>query len=262
MIGDEPCLPPGWKLRAFEALDSTNAEALRLAAAGTRGRTAVWARWQSAGRGRRGRVWESPTGNLYVSFLLRPDVAPAEAAQLGFVAALAVADTVSGLLPGAEATLKWPNDVLLDGEKVAGILLESAAGPRGGVQAIVVGIGINIAAAPRQARTPATSLHAAGAPAALDDRGVLEALTVAFAGWIERWERAGFQPLREAWLERAIGLGEAVEARLPETILRGQFEDLDHDGTLLLRQADGRLRRVTAGDVYVTSGEGAHASRH
>ena len=120
----------------------------------------------------------------------------------------------------------------------------------------------NVAAAPCQARTPATSLHTAGAPATLDDHGVLEALAAAFAEWVERWEETGFRPLREAWLARAIGLGAAIEARLPEATLRGRFEDLDRDGTLLLRQADGRLCRVTAGDVYVTSGEEAHASRH
>ncbi len=259
---DDPCLPSGWRLQAFEVLDSTNAEALRLAADGATERTAVWARWQEAGRGRQGRLWESPAGNLYVSFLLCPDVAPAEAAQLGFVAALAVTDTVSGLLPNAAVALKWPNDVLLDGEKVAGILLESVAGPRGGVRAIVVGIGINVVAAPSQARYPTTSLHAAGAATTLDAAGVLEVLAAAFAEWVARWEAAGFQPLREAWLARAKGLGQMIEARLPEATLRGRFEDLDRDGTLLLRQADGGLRRVTAGDVYVTSGEEAHASRH
>ncbi len=87
-------------------------------------------------------------------------------------------------------------------------------------------------------------------------------LAAAFAEWVARWEGAGFQPLREAWLARAKGLGQVIEARLPEATLRGRFEDLDRDGTLLLRQADGGLRRVTAGDVYVTSGEEAHASRH
>jgi BirA family biotin operon repressor/biotin-[acetyl-CoA-carboxylase] ligase len=255
-------MPPGWTLRCHETLDSTNAEGLRLAAAGGADRTVVWARRQSAGRGRQGRVWESPDGNLHVSFLLRPGVAPAEAAQLGFAAALAVAETISALMPDAGVALKWPNDVLLDGAKVAGILLESAAGPGGELQSIVVGIGVNVAAAPEQARTPATSLKAAGSPAMLDDRYVLERLAATFAAWVERWRRSGFAPLRESWLARAKGLGEVIEARLPEATLRGRFEDLDRDGSLLLRQADGRLCRITAGDIYLVKEEEAHASRH
>jgi len=262
MTTGAPPMPPGWTLLAYDVVDSTNAEAARLAAAGAVERTAVWARRQSAGRGRQGRVWESPEGNLHVSFLLRPDVAPFEAAQLGFAAALAVADTLSALMARAEVALKWPNDVLLNGAKVAGILLESVAGPCGEVKSMVVGIGINVVAPPHQARYPATSLHAEGCDAGLDDRCVLEALTTAFAGWLECWQARGFAPLRDAWLARAKGLGEVIEARLPEATLRGRFEDLDGNGGLLLREADGRLRRITAGDVYLTNEDGAHASGH
>ena len=138
-------LPRGYVLKALDEIDSTNEEARRLAAAGAAAGTVVWAKRQTAGRGRRGRSWISEPGNLFTSLILRPHVPPARAAELTFVASLAVAQAVAGFLPGRIICTKWPNDVLVDGGKIAGILIESAAGTSGKVDWLVVGIGINVA---------------------------------------------------------------------------------------------------------------------
>src|SRR6185436_12611332 len=135
-----PVLPDGWTLVALQSVGSTNDEAARLAAAGAAEGTVVWAREQTAGRGRRGRHWASPVGNLYTSAIVRPDCPAARAAELGFVAALAVADMVPA---GRPVRLKWPNDVLVEGAKVAGILPESSIGADGQAEHVILGIGVN-----------------------------------------------------------------------------------------------------------------------
>ena len=144
-----PELPAFYRLLAYEQIDSTNEEAKRLAAAGAPAGTLVWAGEQLAGRGRRGRGWASPPGNLYVSLLLRPACPPAQACQLNFVAAVALAEAVSALLPaGAGVALKWPNDVLVGGAKVSGILLEASAALDRSIDWLVIGAGVNIASHP------------------------------------------------------------------------------------------------------------------
>ncbi len=245
-------LPPFFRLAAFETLVSTNDEARRLARAGSSEGTLVTARTQTAGRGRQGRRWASAAGNLHLSLVLRPQVAAAAAAQLGFAAALAIADAVAGFAPQARIALKWPNDVLLDGRKLAGVLLESEGGTSGRVGFVIVGIGVNLAAHPADAEFPATSLAAATgkAPKPAD---FLAALAPALLLWYERWRGGGFAPLRQAWLARAAGLGQALRARLPGETVEGRFAGLDADGALLLDAPSGR-RRIAAGDVFPTTG--------
>lgn len=226
-------LPAFYRLHVFEELASTNDEAKRLAAEGEPEGALILARRQTAGRGRSGRHWESPPGNLYFSLLLRPDRPPAETAQLSFVAALAVADAV-----GVPTTLKWPNDVLARGRKLCGILLEGSAG------ALVVGCGVNVESAPEGA----ACLRAEGSGASADQ--ALAAFCSAFLAWRQRWAEEGFAPVRAAWLARAHGLGAAVTARLGAKTLRGAFVDLDGDGALVLDLGAGEQRRVAAGEVY------------
>ena len=243
-------LPAPVRLLRYETLGSTSDEAKDLAAKGAASWTAVWARSQTAARGRRQRAWAAPPGNLYLSIILRPPGPPAAVAQLGFAAALAVADSLAPLLaPPERLRLKWPNDVLVDGRKIAGILLESAAA-RDGVDWLVVGIGVNLASHPEGTETPATSLAAAGVPAEVET--VLQALLVAFQRWVDRWEREGFEPLRRAWLARAQGLGEVVGVRLERESFTGRFLDLDRDGALLLETGAGP-RRVAAGEVFTAA---------
>jgi BirA family transcriptional regulator, biotin operon repressor / biotin---[acetyl-CoA-carboxylase] ligase len=256
MIAPLPNLPPGYRLVCHDTIGSTNDEAKRLARGDAATGTLVWALEQTSGRGRRGRPWVSPRGNLYVSLLLRPLCSPERAAQLGFAAALAVSDALASLVPGlAGLALKWPNDVLLGGRKIAGILLESeiAADTASGSgdqrpAFLVIGAGVNLAAAPAAAEFPATSLSAEGYSPP-EPRALLEAYARSFESWERRWRKKGFAPLRTAWLARAAGLGRAIRVRLDNRDLHGRFADLDHGGTLVLETADGPTL-ISAGDVF------------
>jgi len=242
---DRP-LPDFARLHAYEALGSTNDEAKRLAEAGAPAWTVVSAGIQTAGRGRRQRSWVSPAGNLHMSAILRPSVPIAIAPQLGFAAALAVGDAVAALLPSARLLqFKWPNDVMISGRKVAGVLLESSATESGSALWVVVGIGVNVLHFPSEA---ATSLVAEAvrdpSPARL-----LSDIVTALHRRAGEWEHSGFETLRRAWLARARDLGAEIVVRLEREHFAGRFIDLDGDGALLVETALGR-RRVTAGEIF------------
>lgn len=236
-------------VEAYEALDSTNAEARRRAEAGQAGPVWITAATQTAGRGRRGRAWVSPKGNLAATLLTVTDLAPAEAAQFSFVAALAATDLADACLGQGVARLKWPNDVLIHGRKAVGILVESGSRPDGRLW-LAVGIGVNLAHAPTDVERPAASFadHMNGPPPSpLDALGIL---ATAFERWRKAWTTRGFAAIADGWTSRAMGLGEACEARLPNRTLKGTAEGLDLDGALRLRLPDGGLERITAGDVF------------
>lgn len=226
-------LPVGYTLYRRRRVDSTNTVALGLAAGGAAHGTVVIADAQSAGRGRRGRSWISIPGNLFLTVVARPppDRRPA---QISFVAALALGDALREV---ADVAYKWPNDVLVGGRKVAGILVEADRG------AAAVGVGVNLAAAPE-----------AGAPAAGDLGGRIGRTAAAerfcrgFEDWHRRWAAEGFAPLRRAWLERAAGLGGGVAAAGRV----GRFTGLDAEGRLLLAECAGGAQAVAAGDVALT----------
>jgi BirA family biotin operon repressor/biotin-[acetyl-CoA-carboxylase] ligase len=234
---------------AFDEIDSTNAEARRRAEAGETGPLWITAARQSAGHGRRGRAWETGAGNLAATLLMVTDKPPAEAAQISFVAALAVAGLGRLHLAAELIRLKWPNDVLVGGRKVAGILVESGRRDDGRLW-LATGIGVNLASAPVAAERPATSFadHAFAAPPT--PQVALGQLAGAFAGWLGVWEAQGFAPIAEAWTQRAYGLGQPCIARLGSETVEGIAEGLDSDGALQLRLADGKIRRITAGDVF------------
>ncbi len=239
-------LPAFFALHHFTEIDSTNEEAKRRAAAGAPTGLVIWADRQSAGRGRQGRAWQSPLGNLYCSILLRPEKPAIEVAQLSFAAALAVCEA----LPGVRALgCKWPNDVLVGNKKVAGILLESeAAGSK--VAALIIGFGINLESHPEGTETPATSLADVGirtTPSA-----VLGDLCRHFLTWYEIWRDQGFAPLRQAWLGRAHALGSEMRVRYGAFETLGRFVDLDASGALVLETSEGR-RHISAGDVFATA---------
>ncbi len=249
MTALQPQLPAGYRLISRESVGSTNDEAKLLARAGAGEGTLVWALEQTAGRGRRGRAWASPRGNLYLSLIVRPACPLDRAAQLGFVAALALGDALGATVPGlGRLACKWPNDVLLGSRKIAGILLESETGEGGNLAFVVVGIGVNLVSAPSAVEFPAVSIVAAGhrppEPAVL-----LAAFARHFESWLRRWREAGFAPLRQAWRARAVGLGEPIRVRLEDATLHGRFADLDQQGALLLDTAAGR-RQISAGDVF------------
>lgn len=239
-------------IEIYTELDSTNAEARRRAEAGLMGPVWITALVQTAGRGRRGRSWETVSGNLAATLLMVSDKPPAEAAQVSFVAALAVAELAETCLGPGAANLKWPNDLLVHGRKAAGILVESGARDGGGLW-LAIGIGVNLAHAPDIAERPATSFrdHMAGPPPSPAD--ALEVLASAFERWRLIWEGRGFAPIAEAWTRVSHGLGQPCEARLPNETLKGVAEGLDSDGALRLRLDDGRVTRITAGDVFFGS---------
>ncbi len=232
---------------AFERLGSTNAEAQALARAGERGPVWVTAAMQEAGRGRRGKGWISPPGNLYASLLLTDPAPPALAPQLSFVAALALHDAVAECAPqlGPALKVKWPNDLLLGEAKIAGILIEAESGPP---FAAVIGMGVNCATHPPDTPYAATDLASAGA--LVTPETLLQALARAVQTRLQQWDRGeGFAAIRSAWLKRAAGLGGNIRVRLPEREFSGQFEGLDEAGRLLVRGEDG-MTAVTAGEVF------------
>jgi BirA family biotin operon repressor/biotin-[acetyl-CoA-carboxylase] ligase len=242
--------PAGVGRVVLAEVDSTNAEAARRAAAGA-GPTWILAGFQTVGRGRRGRAWVSPRGNFHATLMDRPAGTPGQVALFSFAAGLALREALAALAPGAYA-FKWPNDVLLNGGKVAGILLESA-GAGGPVEYLAVGMGVNLIAAPDPAdlepgaRRPVSVLAETGVrvePAALLDR-----LAPAYARWSAQLLAEGFGPLREAWLAHAAGLGAPLTARTGAETLTGIFETIDGTGALVLLTPDGR-RSIPAGDVY------------
>jgi BirA family transcriptional regulator, biotin operon repressor / biotin---[acetyl-CoA-carboxylase] ligase len=239
----------GFRLALHDELDSTNLEARRQAGAGEASGLAIQARRQTAGRGRRGRAWVSDSGNLYLTLLLRPAVSLQQAATLSFVTALAAADAVEAALPptAPRPGLKWPNDVMIDGRKLTGILLESDVGTDGLAEWVAVGIGINVAHHPEAVERPATSLAAQGSVADADR--VRDLFLAAFAAAYADWLAGGFPAIRGRWLERAVGRGEPVEVRLEQEQFAGIFSGLSADGALLVSTAAGE-RSVSAGDVF------------
>jgi BirA family biotin operon repressor/biotin-[acetyl-CoA-carboxylase] ligase len=240
----------------FTAIGSTNAEALARA----NGDAPVWiiADRQTAGRGRRGRPWRSDPGNLYASLLLVDPGPAARLPELCFVAGLALYDAVravTGLDP-LRIGLKWPNDVLVDGAKLAGILLEGTV-RRDGFNATAIGFGVNCAHHPKDTPYPASNLGATGYPT--EPAALLAALDRAFLARLAQWHRgAGFAEICEAWVRRSHGIGQAVTVRTGGRETDGVFESLDLSGAMILRRPDGTRERISAGDVFPMSAAPSH----
>lgn len=256
----------GYRVVGFDSTGSTNSEALAAAAAGDPGGLWFAARQQTAGRGRRGRPWSSPHGNLAASLLLVPDADPAVAATLGFVAGVALTRALAQVVPAAlvrlgldgadgaaangpaRIALKWPNDVLADGAKLAGILLEAQKRPDGR-HAIVIGFGVNVVAAPGGTPYPATSLRDLGFERSAE--AMFEALTEAWVDSFALWrDGQGIADVLAEWRKAAAGIGAPVAVSLSSGVVRGTFETVDEAGRLILRADDRSLIAVTAGDVH------------
>ena len=246
-------LPTAYHLVALDTCASTNDEARRLAERGeveTPDGTLVWSLAQTKGKGRQGRSWETAPGNLTFSLVLRPDVPVNDAAQLGFVAALALYDALGSTIPpGHQAYCKWPNDVLLNERKVAGILMETS-GAAAGTPAdwIVLGVGVNIVWSPEGTEFPSTCLRAEGIEG-IDAQMVLESFARHFLQWAARWLDEGFAPLRKNWMWRAYAVGETIRARVGTEEFTGVFDEIDETGALRLNTRAG-IRTIAAGDVF------------
>ena len=243
----------GYRLIRRGQVVSTMDEGRALAASGETGPVWIVADSQSGGRGRHGRVWTSPPGNLYATLLLTEPCPQARAPELGFVAGLALHDAINRAtgLEAPDLALKWPNDVLVRGAKVAGLLLEGQALPASGAFIVTIGFGINIQSAPEDTPYPATLLSAYVPHVTRD--AVFTALSDAFAARFAQWHESGFAPLREDWLGRAAGRGEQVTIRLPSGPVGGQFQGIDATGRLILLTSDGQ-RVIDAGDLFFKDG--------
>ncbi|MFO1089610.1 MAG: biotin--[acetyl-CoA-carboxylase] ligase [Hyphomicrobiales bacterium] len=253
-------MPDGHPFRALwlAAVDSTNEEARRLYHSGEAGPVWIVAEEQTAGRGRLGRSWVSEPGNLYATLLVTLPVPLAVAAQASLVAALAMADAVKALAPAIPVELKWPNDVLLEGEKVSGILVETLAGGSPGGVPLAIGCGLNLAHAPEGQRRPATCIARHGV--VVSPRAALAALDRTLQARFAEWaEGRGFAKSREQWMAAAGGLGAPIEIDIGGVRTAGTFLGLDAEGSLRLKLADGAERTVRAGDVVPTSAQGARA---
>lgn len=237
------------ELLHYPTVDSTNDEVLRLARMGAPDGTWVVADEQTSGRGRRGRPWQSTRGNLFCTGLLRLTPEDGPASHLSFLVALALYDALSQWVDIDRLKLKWPNDLLLDGKKVSGILLESADSGHRGERWVAAGVGVNLAVHPTDVERPAISL-AGACITPPQPMAVAERLAAAVNHWRELWRAGGFSVLRTAWLARATGLGARIEVRLPEETLFGRFLDLAEDGALLLMLDSGMVRPVHSGDVF------------
>jgi BirA family biotin operon repressor/biotin-[acetyl-CoA-carboxylase] ligase len=230
-------------IRTVAETGSTNADMAALARTGLGEGVWLRAERQTAGRGRQGRGWVSPAGNLYASTLVRLRPTDPAPATLGMVAAVALDEAVRVYLRDAPLTLKWPNDLLLDGAKLSGILLERAE------DAVVVGIGVNLAHHPDLPERLTTSLAEHGAT--VESADFADTLAEAFARWLATWRSGGVAPVRARWLDRAHPAGAALTARLPDgTVLEGLFAGLDADGALTMRLAGGDTRVIHAADVF------------
>lgn len=234
----------------LDTVDSTMAEAARRAASGLAGPTWIMAHEQTTGRGRRGRVWSSEAGNLSATLVYKPEATPAEAARRSFLAAVALFEALAIHVDRTRLSLKWPNDVLLDGGKVAGILLESAGqGPY--VDWLAIGVGVNLARAPEglgDADFPPIAVADNGGPL-VDPEEFLTHLADAFATEEGKLDAFGFERIREDWLRHAARLGEVISARTGTEEITGVFETVDLAGNLMLRTAKGP-RAISAADVF------------
>jgi len=231
-----------WRLRRHAHLPSTQTLAVTLAEAGEPEGLAILADRQSAGQGTQGRVWEGASGNLHLSVLLRPQAAMAEVPQFALLAAVALAETIAGLAPDPAALrLKWPNDLLLGGAKMAGILTQAAVGPDGRLGWLVFGIGANLVAAP-----PVPGRAVACLGQAIPVERVAAALLGRIGFWRGIQAAEGFAPIRDAWLGFGPRPGAPISLSRPD--LSGQFEGLAEDGALLIGTA-GRIQALHAGEI-------------
>jgi len=241
-------IPSFFRVRVLEETASTNEDLKQAALAGEDAGLVIKAKRQTAGKGRQGRTWNSPEGNLYVSVLLRPEGSVQEVGLFSFVTALAVHQAVTKTLPTANVKLKWPNDVLVNGKKIGGILLESSGAENGSLDWLVIGVGVNVASHPDSDTTlyPTTSLAAEGGEAEVDD--VLEAFLNGLDQWRLTLNRDGFRHVRRSWLAHAQA--GAMTVRLPKREIQGHFSGIDEKGRLILRLANGEEESIDSGDVF------------
>lgn len=234
-----------WHIHHFDEVSSTQDIATEHAQAGAPDATVIFATEQTQGRGRSGNSWQSFKGNLFCSVLLRPDIEPAQSGQYSFLSAIALNRTLSQIVDDTHAVKnKWPNDVLVDGKKIAGILLEAVL-DEGRLDALIIGLGVNISAAPED-RVALSALGSVNDTA----ETFLHEFLAQFDAVLDEYEQEGFAGLREEWLDQAAGLNMAIKVRLPKETLEGVFDGLEADGALRLRLANNSIKVIHSGEVF------------
>ena len=237
----------GARFQIFDRIDSTNLEARRVVEAGEKGPLWLIARLQTAGYGRRGSSWLQREGDVAATLLYSPPAERETIAQLSFVAALAVVDALKRTAPHVDFAVKWPNDILVDGRKIAGLLLELLTTPPAS-PLVAFGIGVNVVSAPEHVDYPTACLCEFVTDATPEPVSIVEAIDECLFAWVRRWKDEGFEPVRARWLQIADCVGRRVRVRLPDETVEGVFSDLDLDGALIL-DCDGERRKIAAGAV-------------
>ncbi len=244
-------LPGGYRLLELDSVESTNITAFEYAKLNDPGNLWIIADSQRGGKGSRGRSWISESGNLYASLLLRKTIAAPQVSTLTFVASLALFHVFRTIAPNSDIALKWPNDLLLNGRKISGILLENHMLP-GREQAIIIGIGVNCQSSPQGTPYAATSLSQEGISA--QPHEVFKLLAGEIDKWIGIWDGGdNFSQLRSHWLEHAQGLGHEILVKTPNIELRGIFEDLDENGLLILKTPEGERHKISTADIFFSN---------
>ena len=245
-----------YHLLSFDELDSTNEEAKRLAKSGGSHGAMIWAKRQTAGKGRMGRSWVSAEGNLFVSILLQSEKPLAELCQLSFVAAVSVVEALEDMLPNKKILqCKWPNDILLDNRKLGGILLESFQDEQG-KSWVAVGVGVNVDSCPPRTEFPAICLKDAGVEL-VSAKIILSRFIHHFIDRYNEWNVKGFAPIRKRWMQSAWGLDQRLCARLPDIEIEGVAQGIDANGSLLLKLDNGTKQCVQAADIFPMEAVGA-----
>lgn len=245
-------LPSGYSQICLAEIDSTNSEALRRAGDGAGSHLWIRAIEQTAGRGRHGRGWESQSGNLYASLLLRPRCPLETGVQLAFVAGVVLFESVATFGGGLakRLVLKWPNDLLLDGEKLGGILLESVQAPGSSEPVIVIGTGLNLASHPATTEMPATDLTAHEFTVSADE--AFTHLARYTAEWLDVWANGkGWNAVRSAWKERSLPAGSAMRVKTGDRDIQGIYAGIDENGALVITAAGNKEIKISAGDVFL-----------
>ncbi|MEM6810976.1 MAG: biotin--[acetyl-CoA-carboxylase] ligase [Pseudomonadota bacterium] len=236
-----------WQIQSFDSLESTQDKAIEEAKKGAEEGTVIQALTQTKGRGRHRNEWNAPEGNIYLTYILRPDYDLRMAGQVSFIAALAVAETLAQYIneDQLKVNVKWPNDVLVDGLKISGILLESDADGLD-INYLIIGVGINIANRPINNSVCLNDIT--GNKENIDR--IRDQFLDKFLFLYEHWRQAGFGPIREQWLSRAYKLNEVITARLPNETYQGVFQDITHSGALVLKDHEGVTHEIHAAEIY------------
>ena len=254
-MSDISNLPIKYRIMIYDEITSTNDEAKICAMKGEQycpDWTLIWAKSQTAGRGRRGRVWESLDGNLFASIILRPKLPAQEALQISYIASIAVHETtVKHCSSGDSVLCKWPNDILLNNKKISGILLESSGIENGLLDWLVIGLGVNICKAPNNTSYPTTSFHNEGI-LNITREDFLLSFSRSFLKWHNIWSTDGFAYIRDIWLKRAKGINSQIRILTNNRIISGIFVGINNEGSLLLKNdaLSHKYHVVSAGDIY------------